>query len=110
MTETTFEGASRCPKCDAPCKAVKVQKLPQGGKVHVFECANDRCGDFENRRIVQTNPDGSIPQHVQGPKSFPRINHHAERSQQARDALRILDAQSMYPNLTRRQIIEMLGG
>jgi hypothetical protein len=91
-----------------PCKAVKVTKLPQGGKVHVFECSNERCVDFESRRIVQTNPDGSIPQPHQGPKAFPKINHFSEAAQRARDDLRITEAQSLYPHLTRREVIDLL--
>jgi hypothetical protein len=110
MAETTFEIASRCPKCQEPCAAVKVTKLPQGGKVHVFECRNDRCTDFENRRIVQTNPDGSIPQAHKGPKAFPKINHKSEQAQRARDQLRILDYKTTHPGLTDREIIRILGG
>jgi len=112
MADTTFEEAKRCPNsdCQQPGKLVSVRPQKGGIKVHVFECVNDRCQRFEERWIVQTNPDGSIPQNAPGPKTFPKLDHYAQRSQNARDELRILEAQSLHPNLTRREIIQMLGG
>jgi hypothetical protein len=110
MAETTFEMAKRCPKCQQPCKAVMVKPLPQGGKINVFECENERCPDKNGRRIVQVNADGSIPQHVQGPKTFPKINHYSTQAQRARDHLRVLDFQSTHPGLTYQEVVRILGG
>jgi hypothetical protein len=109
MTDTTFETAARCPECEAPGKVVLVTPIPQG-KVHTFECAAERCPRTGERWIVQTNPDGSIPQRTQGPKTFPKLNHNSPQAQRARDELRILDFQTTHPGLSRREIVQILGG
>lgn len=109
MADTTFEMASRCPKCAAPGKVMLVTSIPQG-KVHTFECANERCERTGERWIVQTNPDGSIPQRNQGPKTFPKINHFADSSQRARDHLRVIEYQSTHPGLTYQDVVRILGG
>ena len=110
MPETTFEMASRCTHCGMPSKAVAVASLPQGGKAHTFECQNERCTDHGGRRIVQTNPDGSVPQPHQGPKTFPKLNHYSMRAQNARDDLAIMYWLSAHPGATRQDAIRALGG
>lgn len=78
--------------------------------MHAFECENSRCSRSGERWLVQLNPDGSIPQHTEGPKTFPKLDHYSMSAQRAREDLQILDLQSTHPELTRKQIIEMLGG
>jgi|SRR5882762_5721136 len=110
MALTTFEEAKRCPKCKVAGKLADQRPQGSGITVHTFECENSRCERSGERWIVQTNPDGSIPQHTQGPKTFPKLDHYAMSAQRARDELAILDIQSTHPNLTRQEIIRMLGG
>lgn len=111
MADTTFEEAGRCPEptCRQPGKVIFVKNIPQG-KVHTFECKNERCPRTEERWLVQTNPDGSVPQHTQGPKSFPKLNLNSMVAQRARDQLRVLDFQSTHPGLTYQECIRILGG
>jgi hypothetical protein len=110
MADTTFEQAQRCTFCLQPSSLVNVRPLPQGGKVHTFECKNERCSDNGGRRIIQTNPDGSLAQREQGPKTFAKLNHFSENARRAREELQILELQSLHPNWTRADIIRYLGG
>ena len=110
MAETTFEEAQRCTFCQMPCKTVNVQRLPQGGKLHTFQCDNERCVDKGGRRIVQTNPDGSVAHRQPGPKTFEPLNHFADVAQRARDELRLIELESLHPTLTRAELMRMLGG
>jgi hypothetical protein len=113
MTDSTFEEARRCPVCQTPGKEVvtrRPQELPRGTKIHVFSCENERCSDLGERWIVQTNPDGSIPQPGQkGPKAFERPRESAMIMQAARDELRLMDFMSTHPELTEREARRMLG-
>jgi hypothetical protein len=110
MSDTTLEEAKRCTFCQEPCKTVKEQPLPQGGKMHIYQCENERCTDYQGRRMVQTNPDGSIVQPHSQPKAYAKLNHHAQRSVQAREELRLLEFMSEHPEMTRREAIRALGG
>lgn len=110
MSETTFEMASRCPKCTFPSKIVLVKPVAGGGKVHTFECENERCEDTGGRRLVQTNPDGSIPQEVKGPKAFPHLQHSTGQAQRARDDLAVMDYMSTHPGVTWKEAYKALGG
>lgn len=59
---TTFEIAKKCPKCHEPGEEISVQPAPGGnGQVHVFVCRNDRCKAVDERWLVQTRPDGTVP-------------------------------------------------
>jgi hypothetical protein len=59
---TTFEIAKKCPTCREAGEEVSVQPAPGGnGQVHIFACRNERCKDVDERWIVQTRPDGTIP-------------------------------------------------
>jgi hypothetical protein len=113
VSDTTFEQARRCPEssCKQPGKSAKESPLPQGGKIHTFECVNERCPRHGERWLVQTNPDGSIPQpHAGGPKTFPKLNHHSTAAIRARQEMAILDFESTHPGMTRLEIIRALGG
>jgi hypothetical protein len=61
--QTTFEEASRCPKCKQPGKDVKTirlpnnTKIPRGSTVHTIRCENCDFGVW----LVQVNADGSVP-------------------------------------------------
>jgi alpha-glucuronidase len=112
VSDTTFEQARRCPasECKQPGKEVAKTELPQGGHVHTFECENLRCTRTGERWLVQTNPDGTIPQPHQGAKVFPKLNHFSQNAQRSRDYLRVLEYQSTHPELTVDEVIRALGG
>lgn len=77
--ETTLEIARRCPKCQQPGDFAGKHPAPRtvtpGAMLHVFVCKNRRCRWFDTTcRIVQVNPDGSIPEPtMRRQKSFPAI-------------------------------------
>lgn len=77
--ETTLEEASRCPKCSEPSKFDKEQvardATTRGAKLRFYRCMNSRCRWYDTIcRIVQVNPDGSIPPPVtRREKMFPAI-------------------------------------
>lgn len=81
MADTTFEEAKRCPDCKEPGLEIGANKLglnaevTRGAVIHTFQCRNERCQGFELNWIVQTNPDGSIPQpDPNRQKFFPKID------------------------------------
>lgn len=72
MSDTTYEEARRCPKCDDPC--AEVQTIPQrdGSKQIVVSCVNNRCRWENENRIILVNKDGSIPPPItKRDKAFP---------------------------------------
>jgi hypothetical protein len=113
VTDTTFEEARRCPGCKEPGKEVSARRphdAPRGTVVHVFTCENTRCPDEGDRWLVQTNPDGSIPQPGQkGPKAFERPRESTTVMQYARDELALMDFMSTHPDLTEREAKRAMG-
>jgi hypothetical protein len=94
MTEsvqTTLEEASRCPKCAFPGELIgktpvsvrspdgSRRNIAPGTMLHHFMCKNDRCKWYDTIcRLVQVNPDGSIPIPSQKRiKQFPAIPDRA---------------------------------
>jgi hypothetical protein len=77
LPDTTFEDAKRCPICDMPGEEVAVTKAKDSaGDVHIFRCENVRCREVGERWLVQTRPDGTVPQPTEdkGPKAFPSMS------------------------------------
>lgn len=82
--ETTLDEARRCPKCQMPGEFAGSQdapRMPRGTKLHRYVCKNERCRwNGTVCRIVQINPDGTIPAAVTNrPKSFPAIPDRTEQ-------------------------------
>jgi hypothetical protein len=62
MPDTLYEEARRCPTCKQPGKDVGSKPAPENmGRIHFYECQNDRCEDVNERWLVQELPDGTIP-------------------------------------------------
>lgn len=114
MTDTTFEEAKRCPGCQEPGKeqgSRRPQGTPRGTKVHVFVCENVRCPREGETWLVQTNPDGSIPQPGQrGPKAFERPDESSTLMIAAREELALLEYMSTHPGVSEAQARRALGG
>lgn len=79
MADSTYEEATRCPKCSEPGKARL--KQPQGGGImlhHVY-CENRRCEWYNTCWIIQVNKDGSVPpprDHTNSPKEYQGFEFH----------------------------------
>ena len=87
MSETTYEEARRCAKCQQPGELTnryavaqrspsgEQRKIAPGTQMHVFTCMNERCRwHGQTCRIVQVNPDGSIPPPtMKRDKQFPAV-------------------------------------
>ena len=64
---TTYETATRCPKCDIPGEVRSKQAVPAGKDIrpgttaHIVYCLNERCTWNGTCWVVQVNPDGSVP-------------------------------------------------
>jgi hypothetical protein len=78
--ETTLEEARRCPKCQQPGELARQTPAPRrlgvtpGARMHHYQCKNTRCKWYDDIvRIVQVNPDGSIPMPGRRDKAFPAI-------------------------------------
>lgn len=71
-TDSIYEEAKRCPKCEQPGELVATNPHPnrRGAKVETFECMNVLCLRTSERWIVQINDDGTIPVRQKGPKDF----------------------------------------
>jgi hypothetical protein len=97
MTETTWEKATRCPKCEQPGKDNRVvatlrgvQDVPNGAQIHEVKCMNERCEWFDTAWMVQRNPDGSVPpptDHTGKPKKYIGFEGHDQRARDIRRAL-----------------------
>lgn len=65
--QSTWEEASRCPKCGKPGEERRVMdappatRLPLGTKIHFIYCVTELCPWYNTPWQVQTNPDGSVP-------------------------------------------------
>ena len=59
----TWEEASRCPGiCGRQMVEVGKQRAQTGdGLIHILECQQELCNWYEERKLVQTMKDGSIP-------------------------------------------------
>jgi hypothetical protein len=99
MADTTFEEASRCPKCKKPGEDAGVMRmplgtgLPRGTTVHQIFCRNEGCEWFSTPWMVQVNPDGSVPaprDHTGEAKVYVGFEKH---DQEARDIKAALQAE-----------------
>lgn len=81
--QSTWEEASRCPKCGEPGELGKTiptpSELPRGTKLYEVYCRNgdkvfsQDCKWFNTPWLVQVNPDGSVPapsDHKGEPKQY----------------------------------------
>lgn len=115
MALTTYEEATRCPKCETPGKLVNTTRPPanartgieRGTKVETYECVNERCVygpqkqmDLAGERwAVQINPDGTIPPKgaiYEQPKEYDIDRHTStQQRQRARDMMAALERQAI---------------
>ena len=73
MADTTWEEAKRCPKCGNPGDDQKQVSLPRGrGSIHYIYCTTQLCPWYGTCWMVQTRPDGTIPNRLEqlGPPDY----------------------------------------
>ncbi len=71
MATTSYEKATRCPKCEFT-GAIRKTKL-KDGELHTVTCMNERCEWYDTNWVVVILSDGSIAEREpQGPRTFPR--------------------------------------
>lgn len=61
MTDTSFDEARRCPRCDEPGRGIRDFPGPGGSRFHSIMCLNQRCRWHNTTYLIQVNPDGTIP-------------------------------------------------
>jgi hypothetical protein len=102
--QTTYEEATRCPKCEQPGNvrlkepagrpAPGTTPLPKGTQLHTVYCENTFCKWYNSCWIVQVNPDGTVPA-AKNHTGEPKIYQGQENADQvARDILRALEIQN----------------
>lgn len=88
MTDTTYDEARRCPRCNELGSDEGSKSGPRGSRMHTIRCRNERCRWYNTTYIVQVNRDGSIPPpETHRDKQFralpPRSDEAVELSNQA---------------------------
>lgn len=83
MTDTTYEEAKRCPKCDQPGELRSDLPDKQGGRLHTFVCKTTTCKWYDQvSRVVSINPDGSVPTPTGHRKRFPTLPPRSDEDQE----------------------------
>ena len=103
----------RCKPCERPGKVVETMRpghLPPGSRVLVVACVNDRCRVYEERWLIQVDPNGSIPQHRRGPKVFDLPGRHSAMARRAREELELIDYMTRHPTMLEEEARQALGG
>jgi hypothetical protein len=94
VSETTYEAATRCPKCDKPGDVTirePARNLPPGTQLHTVYCRTPLCPWNDTCWFVQVNPDGTVPpptDHTGAPKQYERFEGHDALAAQVQDSIR----------------------
>jgi hypothetical protein len=97
--DSTYEEATRCPKCGNPgnvrkkTAAPREANLPRGTTIHHVYCEHELCPWYDTTWMVQVNADGSVPppkNHRGQPKIYQGFENH---DQMARDITAAMEAQ-----------------
>jgi hypothetical protein len=92
MSDSSYEEATRCPKCGTIGNA-RLKKVQGRGQVHTVYCENKLCTWYNTCWIVQVRADGTVPpptDHRRSPKLYQGFEDH---DQAARDIVASLEAQ-----------------
>ena len=77
-TQTTWEEASRCPRCGHPGHDIATRPTQRRGTMaHTLRCeSSELCPWYNTTWVVNVNEDGSIPAPYSqvGPKAYPRVS------------------------------------
>jgi len=88
MSEVRLEDAKRCPKCKEIGELHLNRKNRDGSKSFDVTCHNDRCPWFNTKWVIDTNPDGSVPEpSTNRRKAYPAIPDRTEAIQETVDRI-----------------------
>jgi hypothetical protein len=97
---TTYQEAITCPKCGKPGnvrkkeRATKQMRLAPGTEIHTAYCETELCPwNGLVCRLVQVNPDGSIPPPQDHTGKRKMYEHFEGHDQMARDIMKALEGQ-----------------
>lgn len=85
MTDTTFDEARRCPRCEELGLLGKSTGRRDGSRIHTVTCKNDRCKWYDTSWVVQVMADGSVAKPEKHDKFFPAIPDRTAEVQAALD-------------------------
>lgn len=102
MSDTTFDEARRCPECQELGVAAGTSPVDaknyRAGRLHIFNCANQRCKKYDRQWVIQVRADGTIPEPtLNREKSFPNVDRATARA-------RIEKARAGADNLVRQTL------
>jgi hypothetical protein len=107
MADTSYEEATRCPKCGNPGDVVKKEaapagaNLPRGTQIHTVYCRHPLCPWYNTCWLVQVNSDGSVPppqNHTFSPKLYHGFEGHDEEAARIVASLRATQQLSLQPD------------
>lgn len=102
MSSTTFEEASRCPKCDNTGEVKQTRPGPNKSQIHILTCQNPPCKWYQTDWVVQQLSDGTIPVREvteRTPKTFPKLYI----PQSAREVIDAIKDTELPPDPTSRR-------
>jgi hypothetical protein len=115
MTETTYEEATRCPKCGNPgevaikAPAPRQARLPRGTQIHTVYCRRELCPWNNTCWMVQVNADGTVPapkNHRGEPKLYAGFEGHDNQAneliKQVRENAALEEEQQRQPGHEQR--------
>jgi hypothetical protein len=84
--DTTFEEASRCPRCNEAGYSTCTARNRDGAKSFEVSCENNRCPWYHTKWVFDVRADGSIPQaKTNRPKTYAPIPDRTEEVRAAVD-------------------------
>lgn len=85
MTDSTFDEARRCPRCEELGLLGKSSRRRDGSRIHTITCMNTRCKWYSTSWVVQVMVDGSVAKPQKHDKFFPTIPDRTEEVRAAVD-------------------------
>ena len=108
-TETTYEIATRCPRCNLPGQVVSKNPstVKRGAFVHMVFCRTPECPWENTSWVVQVNQDGSVPPAIDHKKN-PDTKNYPSRAPIGRDEQEYVDR--IQAQIERQVELEMKPG
>lgn len=78
MRTTTYEEASKCPKCDQPMQKTHSTKGDNRSTIHVLRCDTKLCRWYGETKLVQVLSDNTVPVRDPGDKDFVPLTEGAK--------------------------------
>jgi hypothetical protein len=111
--ESTYEEATRCPKCGNPgnvrikAPAPRAANLPIGTTIHTVYCEHELCPWYETCWMVQVNKDGSVPppkNHRGSAKIYQGFENHDQMARDINAAMELQRQREVSPNKDDHEI------